>query len=181
MGRSRKGAWIEMRRCLWQENTICVAPVRERGLKCMGKHQKPKMGKVAPVRERGLKLALRLCIMQQVVVAPVRERGLKSPSDLVTSASGWVAPVRERGLKYLNYNWLREPTHGRSRKGAWIEMHLLLAAQTLGKGRSRKGAWIEIERALCKCLLHSGRSRKGAWIEITGLRVKVSPGIRSLP
>ena len=33
-GRSRKGAWIEIRRCGPQTDCPAVAPVRERGLKC---------------------------------------------------------------------------------------------------------------------------------------------------
>ena len=34
--------------------------------------------------------------------------------------------------------------HGRSRKGAWIEIFINAVAYSQLQGRSRKGAWIEI-------------------------------------
>ena len=99
---------------------------------------------------------------------------------------GTVAPVRERGLKLILVCVL-VPAMCRSRKGAWIEIPIILAILLIAYGRSRKGAWIEIhglkttfdsgyvapvrERGL-KCNLTDEqryqyrRSRKGAWIEI---------------
>ena len=75
--RSREGAWIEMLLRVRRPVLSCVAPVRERGLKCQTSHLAVKELLVAPVRERGLKLlgiALSAIIRK---VAPVRERGLK--------------------------------------------------------------------------------------------------------
>ena len=34
-GRSREGAWIEIKACFWSSGIEDVAPVRERGLKLM--------------------------------------------------------------------------------------------------------------------------------------------------
>ena len=55
VGRSRKGAWIEMHLLLAAQT----------------------LGKVAPVRERGLKLGEWVMAQGAIYVAPVRERGLK--------------------------------------------------------------------------------------------------------
>ena len=35
VGRSREGAWIEMPRAEFNKKGVVVAPVRERGLKCL--------------------------------------------------------------------------------------------------------------------------------------------------
>ena len=92
---------------------------------------------------------------------------------------------------------------GRSREGAWIEIHHSNLQRLHRRGRSREGAWIEIpicvsisnvlivapvrERGLKSCLLNSAvnswlrRSREGAWIEIgIGLGFSCST-IGSLP
>ena len=58
VGRSREGAWIEMLLSTATELLTPVAPVRERGLKLLGKRRIHKLRLVAPVRERGLKLPL---------------------------------------------------------------------------------------------------------------------------
>ena len=55
LGRSRKGAWIEIKKVLGRILKITVAPVRERGLKYRCKQETSLSLKVAPVRERGLK------------------------------------------------------------------------------------------------------------------------------
>ena len=39
--RSREGAWIEMRICLGIGKVVIVAPVRERGLKCIANEKLP--------------------------------------------------------------------------------------------------------------------------------------------
>ena len=54
-GRSREGAWIEIRNEIGRICRKLVAPVRERGLKFPTFGQKKKPEAVAPVRERGLK------------------------------------------------------------------------------------------------------------------------------
>ena len=54
--RSRKGAWIEMFDRVWRAVCYLVAPVRERGLKCKCQRPVCSTAGVAPVRERGLKL-----------------------------------------------------------------------------------------------------------------------------
>ena len=61
IGRSRKGAWIEIAKAANRQAQVAVAPVRERGLKCIPLDHGFCLDFVAPVRERGLKLrALRL-------------------------------------------------------------------------------------------------------------------------
>ena len=55
-GRSREGAWIEIGREPGRAGREkSVAPVRERGLKCLPRPNDTQPGPVAPVRERGLK------------------------------------------------------------------------------------------------------------------------------
>ena len=56
----------------------------------------------------------------------------------------FVAPARERGLKYKERMYCCSHCHGRSRKGAWIEILLNAIFRLCQRGRSRKGAWIEI-------------------------------------
>ena len=56
---------------------------------------------------------------------------------------------------------------GRSREGAWIEIHSILLVYLLLLGRSREGAWIEIALPMLRALILGGRSREGAWIEIS--------------
>ena len=55
IGRSRKGAWIEILSSALQANVARVAPVRERGLKSLVTRNFGVLFSVAPVRERGLK------------------------------------------------------------------------------------------------------------------------------
>ena len=55
-----------------------------------------------------------------------------------------VAPARERGLKSSDVLISRPASLGRSRKGAWIEIHLCAGVPDAPSGRSRKGAWIEM-------------------------------------
>ena len=47
--------------------------------------------------------------------------------------------------------------------------------------RSRKGAWIEIPIILATCLIAYGRSRKGAWIEIYNVGEGVTAGMSVAP
>ena len=76
-----------------------------------------------------------------------------------------VAPVRERGLKYALEAQAKDAI-GRSRKGAWIEIH------QHHRHRPQHAVAPVRERGLKspgehqRCLLLR-RSRKGAWIEMT--------------
>ena len=54
-GRSREGAWIEIRPLIINVIRSIVAPARERGLKFKHTINIEKTCKVAPARERGLK------------------------------------------------------------------------------------------------------------------------------
>ena len=89
------------------------------------------------------------------------------------------------------YNHRYIAPSSRSRKGAWIEIHLetlLLVSREVAPvrerglkscgtgffcihagGRSRKGAWIEMLVSVRQAKIFDGRSRKGAWIEINAL------------
>ena len=87
------------------------------------------------------------------MVAPVRERGLKFYLIAICMDNLWVAPVRERGLKFLRWKNFGRMVTSRSRKGAWIEMILMLIMLSCLSSRSRKGAWIEI------CLAKYGRTK----------------------
>ena len=69
-------------------------------------------------------------------------------------------------MKFLCPRPALELAHGRSRKGAWIEIQVVLETMNPMKGRSRKGAWIEILVRQPSASFVAGRSRKGAWIEI---------------
>ena len=53
--RSREGAWIEIQITTIAIVVVCVAPVRERGLKLLASYNSASLLLVAPVRERGLK------------------------------------------------------------------------------------------------------------------------------
>ena len=53
--RSREGAWIEIDIKVTACSCLRVAPVRERGLKCLAPRYSINPPRVAPVRERGLK------------------------------------------------------------------------------------------------------------------------------
>ena len=78
-----------------------------------------------------------------------------------------VAPARERGLKSCGQCLGCRLDKGRSRKGAWIEMHdRSHVYKTTFNGRSRKGAWIEMHSSMMNINPVTRRSRKGAWIEI---------------
>ena len=79
---------------------VVVAPVRERGLKCLLCKLMLRVKMVAPVRERGLKFVLSICLSEVILVAPVRERGLKSDNQIL----------------------YRHQYYRLSREGAWIEM-----------------------------------------------------------
>ena len=68
-------------------------------------------------------------------------------------------------MKSLSFNELLSRL-GRSRKGAWIEILMVLVSILSTSSRSRKGAWIEIANLAYKQIKTEGRSRKGAWIEI---------------
>ena len=76
-GRSRKGAWIEIRTFIQRIGCMEVAPVRERGLKFVRDCYEDVKRLVAPVRERGLKYHRHFLGKKSQYVAPVRERGLK--------------------------------------------------------------------------------------------------------
>ena len=76
---------------------------------------------VAPVRERGLKCLQFYYLCVSLFVAPVRERGLKLVNDIESAVTNEVAPVRERGLKRKLLIAMLT-TLCRSRKGAWIEI-----------------------------------------------------------
>ena len=78
--------------------TNVVAPVRERGLKCLRRYGQAQGCKVAPVRERGLKFDLLL----NVLFLYGRSRKGAWIEILKVVLYTWllsVAPVRERGLK----------------------------------------------------------------------------------
>ena len=77
-GRSREGAWIEILESVARDDSMDVAPVRERGLKLYTCLSSRGCAPVAPVRERGLKSLPNRAKLASVLVAPVRERGLKS-------------------------------------------------------------------------------------------------------
>ena len=76
-GRSREGAWIEIRNRSTCGIRPYVAPARERGLKYVEPNGKKEKRSVAPARERGLKYQLAFTIINTIKVAPARERGLK--------------------------------------------------------------------------------------------------------
>ena len=79
-------------------HVLCVAPVRERGLKSLFGQSKRQLKLVAPVRERGLKY---------LVTPPINKQGGRSREgawiEMNTRIKKLykqaVAPVRERGLK----------------------------------------------------------------------------------
>ena len=68
----------------------------------------------------------------------------------------------------LLYQYGRCVSHGRPRKGAWIEILQLAGPATVFLGRPRKGAWIEIKVRVIDVWDVYSRPRKGAWIEIGG-------------
>ena len=57
-----------------------------------------------------------------IYVAPARERGLKCPMPVYGVPGLMVAPARERGLK-SDFIIINDYYPGRSREGAWIEIH----------------------------------------------------------
>ena len=98
MGRSRKGAWIEIVLVYNLRHSKAVAPVRERGLKSKHQHQYRESRHVAPVRERGLKL---MFLFRSLIRFRRSRKGawIEMVKDLLKPLPLPVAPVRERGLK----------------------------------------------------------------------------------
>ena len=86
---------------------VGVAPARERGLKFVFKAPCEELTRVAPARERGLKFLLISWLLTLIMVAPARERGLKFVSTVIPFIQD-----------------------GRSREGAWIEIHSERACNT---------------------------------------------------
>ena len=74
--RSRKGAWIEILSAILETSVDEVAPVRERGLKCINNLLSPMLSRRSR-KGAWIEISLLTDISKSSIVAPVRERGLK--------------------------------------------------------------------------------------------------------
>ena len=80
LGRSRKGAWIEIFASAVHVTTVYGRSRKGAWIEIASLHSIIGWRNVAPVRERGLKSHNTGILRQSSFVAPVRERGLKSLS-----------------------------------------------------------------------------------------------------
>ena len=109
-----------------------VAPVRERGLKYHGT-TRCRLNCSRSRKGAWIEITSLFVCTTAPGVAPVRERGLKLNVYLPLPLIKLVAPVRERGLKLPAsadiFSWFLR----RSRKGAWIEIHVDIDAGDAGR------------------------------------------------
>ena len=80
--------------------------------------------------------------------------------------NGSVAPVRERGLKYQSKPNGKKAIVCRSRKGAWIEIALVLVLESEVIVAPVRERGLKSSALQANVARENGRSRKGAWIEI---------------
>ena len=76
-----------------------------------------------PVRERGLKCVGKLLLERVALSLPVRERGLKFPGHKSTGYESCCrSPCGERGLKFDLNDVAENPEKSLPVRGAWVEI-----------------------------------------------------------